>query len=953
MKTLKKIILNIFFVLFSLSIFAQNENELFELSNLKNEYHLNAHLQVLTLEENESKSLEEIQRSTNFRLYKTSKTDSLKLESNKIHWGKITIQNALSEINIIRDWKLFIGNANFIEVYVPNPSGTYQIEKAGNLEPASNKTLDYANRQKRVPFNLSGKTPQTIFIKITGQNHNPTVFDLRLCQEDFHQSWSFFKKTRLDWLFLGFLVTMLIFNLLLYFGTRDLAFFYHFMFLFGVNVYLFEFYGIMEDAYFFSEHPFYIQQSTYIMLMLMDVGYIMFVREYMHLNKLLPKWDKILKGLVIARVALCVGTIILFQIIKYEPLTDQVSAIYMISEYLFLMFFMIILYRTKDRKAWFLVVGTALIMLGVVLSAWGILSGGSIQGLFVKIGLFGEILFFSLGLAYRMKILIKEEQEAHRLKDLNDFKARFYTNITHEFRTPLTVIKGMSDELVAGSSQLAVSKNVKEELSEKLGLIKRNGDRLLNLVNRILDLAKLESGSLALNLKNGNIISYLNYLVHSFHSYAQSKDIHIKFLTELDHLDMDYDEEKIQQIITNLLSNAIKFTPEGGQIKVLLKHLKDSNQLYISVKDSGIGIGKEDLTHVFERFYQTKEITKRANEGSGIGLSLVNELIELMSGKIKAKSEIGKGTEFELWLPIDNQQSPIDNSQPTVLVDNQELNSNLGNTGLQTKSIDNSKSPFKERTKATLLIIEDSPDIIQYLKTILQNDYEILTAFNGAMGIETAIENVPDIIISDVMMPEKDGFEVCEALKNDERTSHIPIILLTAKATVKDKIAGLTRGADAYLAKPFEKEELFIRLEKLVDLRKKLKIRYSNFHKEEVLNISTKPDPFIHTEMEDAFLLKLKKLMEDNLNDSDFGIPQICRGMAMSRAQLHRKITALTGKSTSIFIRSLRLHHAKKLLLTTDLNISEVAYDVGFKDPNYFSRTYAEEFGETPSETRN
>jgi DNA-binding response OmpR family regulator/two-component sensor histidine kinase len=498
-----------------------------------------------------------------------------------------------------------------------------------------------------------------------------------------------------------------------------------------------------------------------------------------------------------------------------------------------------------------------------------------------------------------------------------------------------------------------VSKNVKEELSEKLGLIKRNGDRLLNLVNRILDLAKLESGSLALNLKNGNIISYLNYLVHSFHSYAQSKDIHIKFLTELDHLDMDYDEEKIQQIITNLLSNAIKFTPEGGQIKVLLKHLKDSNQLYISVKDSGIGIGKEDLTHVFERFYQTKEITKRANEGSGIGLSLVNELIELMSGKIKAKSEIGKGTEFELWLPIDNQQSPIDNSQPTVLVDNQELNSNLGNTGLQTKSIDNSKSPFKERTKATLLIIEDSPDIIQYLKTILQNDYEILTAFNGAMGIETAIENVPDIIISDVMMPEKDGFEVCEALKNDERTSHIPIILLTAKATVKDKIAGLTRGADAYLAKPFEKEELFIRLEKLVDLRKKLKIRYSNFHKEEVLNISTKPDPFIHTEMEDAFLLKLKKLMEDNLNDSDFGIPQICRGMAMSRAQLHRKITALTGKSTSIFIRSLRLHHAKKLLLTTDLNISEVAYDVGFKDPNYFSRTYAEEFGETPSETRN
>lgn len=951
MRNQKSIFSLYLFCLIPFLLSAQNETSIFKLTELKKDYYLNNYLQVLTLDESDQKSFDEIKNASGFQPYKTSKTDSLPLKSSFIHWGKITFQNELPEINEIRDWKLFVGNANFIEVYLPTESGTYEKELAGNLQPASQKTLNYANRQKRVPFNFSGRSPQTVFIKITGQNHNETVFDLRLSQEDFHQSWSYFKRMRADWLFLGFLATMLIFNLLLYFGTRDLAFFYHFMFLFGVNIYLFEFYGIMEDAIFFREHPFYIQQSTYVMLTIMDVGYIMFVREYMHLDKLLPKWDRILKGLVIARVALGALTIVLFQITKYEPLTDQISAIYMISEYLFLMGFMFILYRTKDSKAWFLVVGTALIVLGVVLSAWGILSGGIIQAPFVKIGLFGEILFFSLGLAHRMKLLLKEEQESQRLKDLNDFKGRFYTNITHEFRTPLTVIKGMTTELENDSAKLKVKDPIKKDFGLKLNLIKRNGDNLLDLVNRILDLAKLEDGSLGLNLKKGDIISYLNYLTESFQSFAQSKNIRLKFLTDLEALEMNYDEEKIQQILTNLISNALKFTPKNGQIRVLVKHLKDSNQLYISVKDSGIGIDSEELKHIFERFYQAGNSAKKPNEGTGIGLSLVKELVELMKGKIRVESTVGEGTEFKIWLNRKTGNLPV--SGENFIDGLKHLNAKSDPIPEVYLTENTVQEGQEEEAHSSLLIIDDSPDIVLYLKTILDKEYEILTAPNGKIGIELAIENIPDIIVSDVMMPEKDGFEVCETLKNDERTSHIPIIMLTAKATVQDRIKGLSRGADAYLAKPFEKEELFVRLEKLIELRHKLRDRYSNLNDAHESDNAKNLDSSLHSKIEDEFILKLKKLIKDHLNDSDFGIPQICRGMAMSRAQLHRKITALTGKSTSIYIRSLRLHHARNLLLTTDLNVSEVAYDVGFKDPNYFSRTYAEEFGETPTDTRN
>ncbi len=954
---MKKLLTGTFYFAFLLLptlLYSQKEDNIFKLTELKDEYFLNDHLEVLTLKKGDKRGLNEIIHATEFVPYAELQKKDVKLNRQDIHWGRVTIRNDLEELNELHNWKLFVGNANYIEVYVLDTalntvSGPLH---AGHLMPSSKKTIDYANRQLRVNLSLKGHSMLILFIKITGQNHNPTAFDLVLKKYDFNENWWYFTSRRAYWMFLGFLVTMVLFNFLMFWGTRDRAFMYHALFLFGVTIYLFEFFGIMEDAPFFKENPFYIQQCTYIMLTLMDYGYLQFVRVYMHLDKLLPKWDRIFRWMIIARIILMVFTLITFQITQNEPFTDNVTAIYMISEYLFLLFFMTVLFKTGDSKTWYLAVGTMTIVAGVVLSASSILTGGVIKATFVFIGLLGEVLFFSLGLAHRMKLLQQEELEAQRLKDLNEFKARFYTNITHEFRTPLTVIHGMSNELKEETEQLSISERAKTALHTKLEMVRRNGQNLLNLVNRILDLAKLESGHMELDLKKGDILGYLRYLTDSFNSYAKSKNIHLQFLTELDALEMNYDADKIRHILTNLISNALKFSSENDRVTVLVKTqinaLSGIERLLISVKDTGIGIDEEQIKHVFERFYQADTSAKNSGQGTGIGLSLTRELVQLMNGKIEVESEAGVGTEFRVWLPIDRSTileepekiSEISSAPQLSKAIQRERSYELKETTLERNITDESN----ESVRSTILIIEDSPDIVQYLKTLLEKDYHILIAYNGSDGIEKAIDSIPDIIISDVMMPEKDGFEVCETLKNDERTNHIPIILLTARATVEDRIAGLSRGADAYLGKPFEKEELLVRLEKLIELRIQLQKRYSTF---QTTSHNTKP-----TTVEDEFIQKLQLLIEKHLPDSTFGIPQICRGMGMSRAQLHRKITALTGKSTSIYVRSIRLFHAKNLLLTTELTISEIAYDVGFSDPNYFSRTYSEEFGETPSETR-
>lgn len=519
------------------------------------------------------------------------------------------------------------------------------------------------------------------------------------------------------------------------------------------------------------------------------------------------------------------------------------------------------------------------------------------------------------------------EAQAEQLKELDIAKSKFFTNISHEFRTPLTVIQGMNDQIL---------KKQEKGFQKEAKLIKRNTNQLLELVNQILDLRKLESSELKVNMIQGDVVAYLRYLLESFHSFAEDKGIQTHFLSDTDQLLMDYDPEKLFRIVSNLISNAIKFTPEGGDIYL---RIDEREQLIFQVADTGMGIPTDKLPYIFERFYQVNDSSTREGEGTGVGLALTQELVHLLGGSIQVISKEGRGTTFTIKLPI-HQNAPLQelpkqtfeqaNQIASAIIVDPNLNESSGTSDVDLEN-------------PSLLIVEDNADVVLFLESLLANSYQLLVARNGQEGIEQAIEHIPDLIISDVMMPKKNGYELCETLKLDDRTSHIPIVLLTAKADSESKIAGLKRGADAYLLKPFNEEELYIRLEKLLELRNRLQERYRGLE-------PTPPSEDSVLQQEDAFIAEIRQVVEANISDEEFGIPELCKAVGVSRTQLHRKIKALTTYSTSHFIRLIRLQKAKFLFKTTNLTISEVAYQVGFKYHTYFTRSFTEEFGQTPKD---
>ncbi|MBK9015453.1 MAG: response regulator [Saprospiraceae bacterium] len=472
----------------------------------------------------------------------------------------------------------------------------------------------------------------------------------------------------------------------------------------------------------------------------------------------------------------------------------------------------------------------------------------------------------------------------------------------------------------------------------------------------MLDLSKLESGKLALHPVQGDVVLFLKYLLESFQSLAASKSISLHFHSAMDTFTMDYDEERLRQIVSNLLSNAVKFTSEGGQVVLNVGRVQNpADVVVLTVTDTGTGIPSDKLPLIFDRFYQADDAATRRGEGTGIGLALTKELVKLLGGTIEVKSELGKGTEFKVRLPVsrtaDLRFIPTEVGNDLRLDEPEMI--------LQSEAappIVNRKSEI-ENQLPLVLVVEDNPDVQGYLANCLEEKYQVELANDGQVGIERAIELIPDLVITDVMMPGVDGLELCQTLKNDERTSHIPIVLLTAKADIESKIEGLEHGADAYLAKPFHQKELFVRLEKLLELRKTLQARYGSWQPvgnmefpvtEQVIPHSS----FLIPNREEAFLQKVRLIIESHLSDEDYDVVQLSRELGMSRSQLFRKMKALTDKSIANFIRSYRLHRAKQMLETTDLTVAEIAYEVGFKDPSYFTKTFFEEFGVLPSSFR-
>ena len=539
------------------------------------------------------------------------------------------------------------------------------------------------------------------------------------------------------------------------------------------------------------------------------------------------------------------------------------------------------------------------------------------------------LLTFTILIYTYYKINVKRKlaaQESFRLKELDSLKSRFITNITHEFRTPLTIISGYV-------SQLKDQFKTNNEATESLHKVEKNNTDLFELVTQMLDLAKLEQGKLDINYIQGNIVKYIEIILSKFNDVAEHQQIDLNYVDKNKEIITDFDAEKLRQILSNLISNAIKFSKKNTTVTITTR-LKNKH-IVIEVKDQGIGIPKADLNNIFDRFYQVESNHNKVSRGTGIGLALTKELTELLKGSISVNSSVQEGTNFIVKLPVTNT---------AVLEDFSTLNieKKLANTAQILKE---HKTPS---TNYTILIVEDYEEMAQYIASCLDHSYNIIIANNGNEGLQQAKKHIPDIIISDVMMPVMDGFELTQKLQSNSNTDHIPIIMLTSKAMQEDKMEGITSGVDIYLTKPFEKEELRLRIQMLILKREKLQKRYA-------VNavVKQKEDQPKPKDKNLIFLNSVIDAIHNHLNNSDFGATELAKFLAMSDSQLYRKLKAISNTSTAVFIRKVRLEKGKKMLKNTDLSISEIAYATGFNDPNWFSKTFKDEFKQSPTEFRN
>jgi signal transduction histidine kinase/ligand-binding sensor domain-containing protein/DNA-binding response OmpR family regulator len=557
-------------------------------------------------------------------------------------------------------------------------------------------------------------------------------------------------------------------------------------------------------------------------------------------------------------------------------------------------------------------------------------------------GGYALLLIIFVAAAYQLRIrqlglkqqIEMEHFQAERIAEVDRLKSRFFANISHEFRTPLTLILGPAEQAMESTREPSTR--------QKLHLIKDNTQRLHSLVNQLLDLSRLESGTMKLQVSRNDVVRFLRRTVMSFESWAERKRIDLAFRSNAESAEGFFDTDKLEKIVNNLLSNALKFTPEGGAVEVSLQVASEAprSNLAISVSDTGPGISAEHLPRIFDRFYRADET--HTIEGTGIGLALTKELVELHHGKIVAQSTPGKGSVFTATFPIEEsayREDEIIESLP------QGERLKLPPVVVSPLGAGDSPSTQSPNGKPIVLIVEDNADLRRYVREFLETDYAVHEAKDGKEGYDQAIEMVPDIIISDLMMPEMDGMELCRALKQDVRTSHIPIILLTARAGTESKIEGLETGADDYVTKPFDSKELMARVRNLIEQRRQLKEKFS-------AGIVLRPGDVAVSSLDDALLKRVMTAIEARMSDEGLGAEEVAREVALSRRHLDRKLMGLTNLSTAEVIRYMRLQRARELLEKNSATVAEVAFQVGFGDPSYFSACFHERFGTLPSEAR-
>lgn len=531
--------------------------------------------------------------------------------------------------------------------------------------------------------------------------------------------------------------------------------------------------------------------------------------------------------------------------------------------------------------------------------------------------------------------LALERLARQREHELSESKTQFFTNVSHEFRTPLSLILMPLESLVS-------SHEVPTSVKERVNTAYKNANKMMWLVNELMDFNKIESGKLKLNPRHGDLVEFITNVASLFSDVADKRNITFSVRTEPTSLKGWFDRDKLERMLVNVLSNAFKFTADGGNITVIINskvtygsQTMPLRSLELMVVDNGIGISSEEIPRIFDKFYQAKSASKVNNPGTGIGLSLTKALVELHRGTITVESLPGKETKFIITLPIDSTAYDVEVGMPKDVVYTQDEP--------LTQSRHFAEAEASSKDQCEILVVEDNEELREYIAAELGQEFKVWQARNGQEGASIALEKTPDLIVSDILMSQKTGIELCREMKSNIKTSHIPFILLTARATVEDQITGIESGADVYITKPFSVRFLLTHVRNLIDSRQKL---YSHFSQDVYLL----PSKVASNEIDQAFLQRAVDYIVDHIQDAQLGVDSIAELFNLSRVQVYRKIKALTGKTAVEFIRTIRLKQALKLMETKQHTLSEIAYLTGFNSASYFTRSFKEEYGKAPSE---
>ncbi|WP_373511852.1 ATP-binding protein [Persicitalea sp.] len=851
------------------------------------------------------------------------------------YWFRFTLRSDAPK----RDtWDIEWGNPviELIECYLLRPDGTYQVLRGGTLVPEADRT--YRGELPYFQFDLASGEEQTVYVRVKsqrGHRGNIRIHDGRSlhAEEVADARGSGFAN--------GIIILRLFFVLLLaIFAVKENAFR---AYCFLLVLRSLGFWGIrseLGDA--LTTNAEVATILNFLSYHLTPIGYVVVVRALFPYGQL-PAVLRRTLDIILAAVVL-LGILIA---------ADYRWQWLLASQYLVLLaqvvVFGLYLYAIAKRLRvnWYY---SAPFLLGngsyffLLLNSVGLIEANWVFAVAYLL-FYSEIFVFGLFLGKividyrrqretaRQELNLKEAQ-ATQLKELDTLKTNFFANISHEFRTPLTMLVGPLEDF-----------RQQQPANPLIPAMQRSVWRLKSLIDQLLDLSRLEAGHLHPAIVEADLALFLRRLFASFESLAQSRNIIFNYQQNFGNHTARFDPDKLEKIVTNLVSNAFKFTPEGGRVTVDVNFT--NTDITLNVQDYGIGIEAARLPHIFDRFYRVESAGQNNTEGAGIGLSLVNELVKALKGHIRVESEPGRGSTFTLRLPTDADTWP----EYTAGADTADFALTAPEGGPTADGPDLASDlpehdPHPDHIPL-LLIVEDNPDLRNYMQSIFRENYRIIEGHDGLDGLERAFEEIPDLVICDVMMPRLDGFGFCEKLKSDLRTSHIPVVMLTAKATRDDRLTGLELGADDYLTKPFDRAELELRVKNLLRQRELLRRKFS----QQMADPSIQGEAaYLTSSLDEKFLQKAICTVETQGGDSEFGIDNLCDALYTSRSQLHRKLKALTGQSTTEFIRSIRIRRAAELLKQPGTSVSDIAYEVGFESPSYFSKSFSEQMGMTPSE---